>query len=155
MKKYLLILFIFTSCGITKQKEFADTSTKNIDVEEKRIYRPPGKVVNETKYNVSYKDTTIVTTNYETKTVLREIYDAKGNRTTECECEGIREDIKTMRTEIQNDISDIKNTSHQFDITPLIYAIAVLGVVLIILLIALSRMQTKATENIVNSILKR
>lgn len=115
---------LFTSCGVTKVKTVDDKSVLTTETEETIITRPPSKVVNETKYNVKYKDTTIVTTNYETKTILREVYDTQGNRKTECECEGIREENIKMKEILQSDIETSKTTDHQLAIAPLIWAIA-------------------------------
>jgi len=137
-KIILIIAFFLTSCGVKKSILEEDKSTLTTETEKKVIVREPSKVVNETKYNVKYKDTTITTTNYETKTILREIYDTKGNRTTECICDGIREEIESVKTVLQNDIENRKETEHTFDLTPLIWALSgFLAVIIILAVIAL------------------
>lgn len=139
MKKYGHILFIIAvtillfGCGVSKEKVNTD-KTKTVRESEKKItFRPSDTVVSETKYNVKYKDTTIVTTNYKTNTILREVYDDQGNRRAECIPEEIREEISTLKEEIHNDIESIKNTEHTFDIAPLIWALS--GFAFVILLI--------------------
>jgi len=137
-KIILIIAFFLTSCGVKKSILEEDKSTLTTETEKKVIVREPSKVVNETKYNVKYKDTTITTTNYETKTILREIYDTKGNRTTECLCDGIREEIVSVKSVLQNDIENRKETEHAFDLTPLIWALSgFLAVIIILGVIAL------------------
>ena len=130
--RYLILFLLFTSCGVGKSKINENKSKLTTEKETKIISRDPSIVTNETKYNVKYKDTTIVTTNYETKTILREIYDSDGNRKTECICDGIREEITTLKSFLENDISERKDTQHNFDITPLIYALAVFLFVIVL-----------------------
>ncbi len=154
MKNIILSISILSvlGCGVTKEKKEVDKSVLTTETERKTVTREPSMVVNETKYNVKLKDTTITTTNYETKTILREIYDTKGNRTTECICDGIREDIETIKETLKKDISNEKTTEHNLDLAPLIWAIVGLGVVLIVLTIFLSKMQTKATQSLVTAL---
>lgn len=158
MKNLIYILaFIITSCGVTKSKTTDDKSVLTTETEKKVTTREPSKVVNETKYNVKYKDTTITTTNYETKTILREVYDINGNRTTECICDGIREEIETVKSVLQNDIETRKETDHTFDLTPLIYALAVFLFVIVILAVVVLVIFTKAqkaTQNLIIEALK-
>lgn len=159
MKKYTYIasLLILTSCGITKDKQSTDNTITTTDVERRTITREPSKVVNETKYNVKYKDTTITTTNYKTKTVLREVYDDKGNRSTECICDGIKEDIELIKTRQENDIKESKSTTHDFNPQHFIWALAGLGVVILLIgglfLYVFTKAQT-ATQNTLIEIAK-
>lgn len=153
MKKIIFLFLLLTSCGITKSKLNEDKSKLTTEKETKVVTREPSSVVSETKYNVKYKDTTIVTTNYETKTILREFYDSKGNRTTECICDGIREEITTLKSVLENDISNRKDTNHSFDITPLIYALAVFCFVIVLLGVVLIVIFNK-TQNSIHSIIK-
>ena len=151
--RYLFLLLFLTSCGITKSKLNEEKSTLTTEKETKVVTREPSSVISETKYNVKYKDTTIVTTNYETKTILREVYDAKGNRTAECICDGIREEITTLKSVLENDIRNRKDTEHNFDITPLIYALAVFCFVIVLLGIVLILIFNK-TQNSIQAIIK-
>lgn len=151
--RYLILLIILTSCGVTKSKLNDDKSKLTTEKETKVITREPSSVISETKYNVKYKDTTIVTTNYETKTILREVYDSKGNRKAECICDGIKEEITTLKSVLENDISNRKDTQHNFDITPLIYALAVFCFVIVLLGVVLIVIFNK-TQNSIQSIIK-
>jgi hypothetical protein len=131
-------MLFFSSCSVTKGKIEEDKSKLITETEKRVITREPSKVVNETKYNVKYKDTTIVTTNYETRTILREVYNKKGDRTTECICDGIREELELVKSVLQNDISKEKETTHSIDIAPLIWAFSgFLGVLVLLGIIGL------------------
>jgi hypothetical protein len=150
------ILF-FSSCSIAKKKIEEDKSTLTTETEKRFITREPSKVINETKYNVKYKDTTIVTTNYETRTILREVYNKKGDRTTECICDGIREELELVKSVLQNDISKEKETTHSIDIAPLIWAFSgFLGVLVLLGIIGLViyYKAQKALPELINRALK-
>ena len=121
------VMLLISSCGVSKKKSEVDLTKTTKEVERKTVYRPSDTIISETKYNVNYKDTTIVTTNYKTNTILREIYDGQGNRRTECIPEEIKEEFETIREEIHNDIQTLKETEHNFDPTPFIWALIGLG----------------------------
>lgn len=154
MKKLTIILLLISlsSCSVLKKKETQDKSKITTETERKTITREPSKVVNETQYNIKYKDTIIERVNYETKTVLREVYDNKGNRTTECICDGIREDIETIKQIQQNDITARKETSHDFNPTMLVWAFAALIFVIVLFMGVFLYIQNKAQKTLIELI---
>jgi hypothetical protein len=165
MKKAILIVltafWVLTGCGIQKRTQTGDKTKTTTQIDRETISRPSDKVVSETKYNIKYKDTTIVTTSYDTRTILREIYDSQGNRRAECIPEEFMVQIEKIREEIKNDIKTDRETKHEFDLTPLIWSIAglagILVVGLLVIGIYMSRIQKNApqmTANIVREIMK-
>lgn len=131
----LSALLALSSCSVLKKAETTDKSKITREIERKTITRPADTLVLETKYNVRLKDTTITTTNYETRTVLREIYDVDGNRRTECIAEEINEKFETISEKFHKDIESLKETQHSFDPTPFVWALVGLGIVMLLILV--------------------
>lgn len=147
-----------SSCSVLKKGSTNDTSQTSREIERGVVYRPGDTIVNETKYNVRYKDTTITRYNYETKTTLREIYDEQGNRRTECIPAEIREEFENIKEDIHNDIQTIKETQHSFDPTPFVWALVGLFGMLVLMagigLYAITSLK-KALPDIVKSIIEQ
>lgn len=152
----LSALLLLSGCSVLKKGSTNDTSKTRREIERRVVYRPGDTIVNETKYNVRYKDTTITRYNYETKTTLREIYDEEGNRRTECIPSAIREEFENIKEDIHNDIQTLKETQHSFDPTPFIWALVGLaGMMVLIAGIGLYSITSlkKALPDIVKSII--
>jgi hypothetical protein len=103
--------------------------------------------------NIIYKDTTIFRTNYETKTKIRIRYDEDGNAEADCISAEIEEKLELIRETIKNDIKNNRDSSREFNPQYFIYALAFLGVVLIVLILLILRIQNQ-TPKIVAGLLK-
>lgn len=137
-KSFLAVLtgfLILQGCGLSKDVQFEDKTVEERQIERKSITRPSDTVSVERKYNVILKDTVIYTKSYDTRTIIRETYDEQGNQTIDCIPEEIREDIEKINEKIDRDIEERKNFEVKVDLTPMIYAIAVLVLVVVLAMI--------------------
>jgi len=146
----LLICILFSSCSLLNKGVKTDKSILTEDIKKEVVFRPSDKVTNTTAYNIIHKDTTIVTTNYDTKTILREVYDQVGNKTTECICDEIKHDIEVISRKLDNDIHSQKEFNNQINLTPMIWAIVGMGGVLLLVIIVVLIMMTKFQKSIPN-----
>lgn len=141
----LTALILLTGCGVTKEVQVDDKTTQTTETEKKETIRKGDTVEVFRPFNVKYRDTTITTYSYETKSIVRETYDNEGNQTIECITDEIRELLETTKQVVQNDIETRKKLDAQFDPASLIWAIAGLGGVVLLLAIVgfviISRMQ--------------
>lgn len=131
MRYYLIFfVFFFTSCDILKNKQKTKkdiTQTESIKTQIKRA----GDTLKIQIPNITYKDTTIVKTNYVNRTEARVTYDSSGNKTIECisaELDIFREEFRTLIDQTKEK-DKVKESSFQSEIV--IYI--VIGVVLIFL----------------------
>lgn len=154
----IAIIFIFLqSCGLSRETKFEDKTIEERQIERKSITRPSDTVSVERKYNVILKDTVIYTKSYDTRTVIRETYDKQGNQTIDCIPEEIRENIEKINEKIDRDIKDRKDFEGKVDLTPLVYAISILVLIVVIAMvfgmIMISRLK-KAVPEMINEAIK-
>jgi len=134
MKKTILSLFVtllIFSCSTTKKLVKEDTSTKKTTTERKQITRP-GDTITIDIPNIRYKDTTITRVNYENKTIARVTYDEDGNQKFECLSAEINEKLELIREEVANNIKEQNDVQRSFNPQHFIYALAFLGIVILI-----------------------
>ena len=131
MRYYLIFLLLFfTSCDILKDKQKVKkdiTQTESIKTQIKRA----GDTLKIQIPNITYKDTTIVKTNYVNRTEARVTYDSNGNKTIECisaELDIFREEFRTL---IDQSKEKDKVKESNFQSETIIYV--VVGVVIIFL----------------------
>ena len=131
MRYYLIFLILFfTSCDILKDKQKVKrdiTQTESIKTQIKR----PGDTLKIQIPNITYKDTTIVKTNYVNRTEARVTYDSQGNKTIECisaELDIFREEFR-MLVDKTKEKDKVKESNFQSE--TIIYV--VVGVVIIFL----------------------
>lgn len=139
MKKIILsalAALILFSCAITKNDTKSDKSEGKKTTEERTITRP-GDTVTINIPNIKFKDTVIQRTSYETNTIARVTYDSEGNQSFDCIPAEIREEFKTIREEFKNDIESDKNSNSELSPENFIYALAILGGILILLVVLL------------------
>jgi len=135
MLKIGLILVLMASCQATKKLDLEDKTKTSTETEKKETTRKGDSLTVLRPYNIKYKDTTIYTYSYETKSYIRETYDKEGNQKIDCVTDEIRELIETNRTLIENDIRNREEKEVSFDPASLIWAIAGLGIVVVLLAI--------------------
>lgn len=131
MKKILILLLVlsFYSCDSLKtaQKNKKDIQlTETIKTQTKRA----GDTLRLQIPKITYKDTTIVKTNYINRTEARIAYDSKGDATVECissEINELREEIRTLSDNSKEKESS-KEESFQSEI--IIYIMLGLAVIL-------------------------
>lgn len=159
MKKYIVIssLILLTSCDITKS---ATKSKKDIQATE--TIRTQIKRVGDTLRieipKVTYKDTTIVKTNYINRTEARITYDNNGNASVDCisaEINQFREEFRTLLDKSKDKDSD---KEENFDSKVILYGM--LGIAVIILgalFIGLNFLgkQTKATNTLLSAVAEK
>lgn len=121
----------------------SDKSKKSLITEKKEVLRKSDTL----KFripNIEYYDTIIERVNYSTRHIAKIHYDSEGNQSFESQCPDIIE-ITELTTEItENDIEFKKKVENELTPQKLFYAIAGLGVVLIIFMILLLIIFSKA-----------
>ena len=152
MKKLILILFLttfFFSCKSMKQLTTKDeTRTDKATEITERTKKGGTTTLDVPKYNYILKDTTLYSVNRETKTILTTRFDSKGNQTIECLEAELNEKITKIQETIENDIESKKKSETSFNPQYLIYAIAGLGLVLIVGMIVFSVLILKIKKEI-------
>lgn len=151
MKKliYISLIFIFlSSCSSMKSFFSKDKGTKDTKTEVVETTKKGGKTTLELP-NIIYKDTTITSVNYETKTILRTTFDKKGNQKIDCLEAEINEKITRIEEAIQNDIETKTKSETSFNPQYFIYAIAALGFIIIIGFIVFGIVITKLKKSVI------
>lgn len=151
MKKLIyisIILIIFSSCSTFKSVLTKDNSTKEKNIEVVETTKKGGKTTLEIP-NIIYKDTTITSINYETKTILKTTFDNNGNQKIACLESEINEKITRIEETMQKDIETKNERKNEFNPQYLIYAIAFLGVIIIIGFIVFGIVISKIKKEII------
>lgn len=134
MRKTILIAFtalLMFSCKLAKRITQTDKTQTEKTIERRKITRP-GDTITIDIPNIRYKDTTIVRTNYENRTVARVTYDEDGNQSFECLSAEIKEELELIKESILKDVVNDSDVKREFNPQYFIYALAVLaGIVLI------------------------
>ena len=130
-----LVLTLFAGCKTSKTLDLKDTSTVSTETEKKETTRKGDSISVERAYNIQYKDTTIITYSYETKSYIRETYDKEGNQKIDCVTDELRELIETTKKLAENNIALSEQKTAEFNPAGLIWAIAGLAGVLILALV--------------------
>lgn len=125
----VVLCYLLFSCDITKQSNKSKTDTDFIDKTEKKVFRA-GDTVKVPSFNVTYKDTTIYTTNRQ-GTTIRTIYDVQGQiKGVECYASRI-EEITKMNVQLQQQLKEkSKQKVEKSDTNIFLYIIIGLVVVL-------------------------
>lgn len=134
MKKMILMCFLLGmlfSCSTTRNLKKEDNTTKRTTTERRQLTRP-GDTITIDIPNIRYKDTTITRVNYENKTIARVTYDNKGNQRFDCLSAEIDEKLELIREEVNNNIRENNKIDRSFNPQYFIYALAFLGIVIII-----------------------
>lgn len=143
MKKlFLTVLTVFLLVGCKSMKKKTDSS--KVDSEktiERRTITRPGDTIAIDIPNIRYKDTTIVRTNYETRTQARIIYDDQGNQRVECLSAELKEEMEMIREAIKSETESTEDKKTEFTPQHFIYALAALGLVLVILVFMIMKIQ--------------
>ena len=131
MRYYLIFLLLFfTSCDILKDKQKVKKDIKQTESIKTQIKRA-GDTLKIQIPNITYKDTTIVKTNYVNRTEARVTYDSNGNKTIECisaELDIFREEFRTL-VDQSKEKDKVKESNFQSE--TIIYV--VVGFVLVLL----------------------
>lgn len=127
----IIALFLFTSCDSLKT---AQKTKKDIQQSEtiKTQTKRAGDTLRISVPKVTYRDTTIVKTNYVNRTQARIAYDTNGNATVECisaEINELREEIRTL-SDTSKEKDTLKETSFQGEV--ILYAFAGLALLIVI-----------------------
>jgi len=158
MKKSILAvlsaLLVLSGCQVLKKKDFKDLSTQTEQIERKKTSRPSDTVTVERQYNVKYKDTTIYTTSYDSKTIIRETYDNEGNQRIDCIPEEIREEIENINRKLDKDIQSQTETEHKFDIAPMLWAIGGIGGIMLIMIVVIAYVMISFKKTISETLTK-
>tara|TARA_R110002012_G_scaffold295437_1_gene491937 strand:+ start:770 stop:1261 length:492 start_codon:yes stop_codon:yes gene_type:complete len=154
MKKAILLLAILSLIGCKTSKKIAteDKSTQTQLTEKKETTRRGDTVSVFRPVNVKFKDTTIYTYSYDTKSVVREVYDKQGNQQIDCITDEIKELLETTRLLVENNISTNEERKSEFNPAGFIWAIAGLGVVVLLLCVFVMYSMTKLQKAIPNMI---
>ena len=144
-----IILILFSSCSSMKSFFSKDTSTKDTKTEVVETTKKGGKTTLELP-NIIYKDTTITSVNYETKTILRTTFDTNGNQKIDCLEAEINEKITRIEEAIQNDIATKDKRETSFNPQYFMYAIAALGFIIIIGFVVFGVVVTKIKKELVS-----
>lgn len=159
----LLTAFILTSCSSFRELTENDKSKGEIITESGTKTRAGDTTKQDlpVKYRYQYKDTTIVTTNYETKQVIRTVFDKEGNQSIECISDEINERFDRIEERFENDISkDLKSEKSFtpqdlfYGVAAIIITIAVLGIVMLIVLVKMQKAAPKLMAQAVAEVLK-
>lgn len=154
MKKLLIICAILSlsSCDILKESQKVKKDITESETIKTQIKRA-GDTLRIEVPKITYKDTTIVKTNYVNRTEARITYDKNGNTSVECissEINELREEIRTFQDNSKEKESK-KEESFQSEIV--IYVM--LGLALIVLIFMWKmKSQTNAITDILRNITK-
>lgn len=151
---FYCIPFILTSCDITKRA----TKSKN-DVQATETIKTQIKRVGDTLRievpKITYKDTTIVKTNYVNRTEARITYDSKGNASVDCISAEINQFREEFRTLIDKSKDKESEKEENFDSKVILYGMLGLAVIVLgALFIGLNFLgkQTKATNTLLSAV---
>lgn len=131
MKKLLIICLLFSlySCDILKESQKLKRDVQSTESIKTQIKRK-GDTLTLQIPKITYKDTTIVKTNYVNRTEARIIYDSSGNKTVECisaELDVFKEEFRTL---IDNSKEKQSNKEESFQSEIIIYLTLGLGVII-------------------------
>ena len=158
MKKILFILTLITitSCASLFDLEKTDKSTKDTVTKITEKSKKGGETIL-TVPKIIYKDTTIYTVNRQTKTILSTRFDKTGAQTISCLEEAINEKNTIIEESIKANKETLTELKNEFNPQYIIYAIALLGFILIIgmiLFLYIFNGFKKSIPNIISSIQK-
>ena len=133
---YILAICTLVSCDVQKKISKSETDTNYKEVFEQKEYRKGDTVRFEIPV-AHYKDTVIYVRS-EKGTTQKIIYDSQGKASTECISAAV--DIVTSITkELQQQQKEKdKDEDYKLDLTPLIWALAGLGFVVLLMLILIA-----------------
>lgn len=153
-KAFLIVLTAFIVVGCKSMKKTTDSSkTDQETTVERRTVTRPGDTISIDVPKFNFKDTTIVRTNYETRTQARIIYDDQGNARVECLSAELKEEMELIRQAIKSETESTEEKKTEFTPQHFIYALAALGVVLIVLIFMIMKVQ-KSIPGTVAKIIK-
>lgn len=139
MKRLLIIPLLFLmSCDITKQASKTKTDTKTNEQYERIEKRDGGVATFKPESTIVYRDTTIYVQGTN-GTELKVIYDKTGN-VSQMDCNGALIDVIERYAKQQNEkvTKKDKEEDYKLDLAPLIWALAVLGFVVLLMLILIA-----------------
>lgn len=155
MKKTILIAFVtlsLFSCNTAKKTIETDKSEGLKTISEHTITRP-GDTITIDIPNVRYKDTIIERIDYINKSVARVTYDDNGNQRFECLQAEMKEEFRLLREEFKNDKKTESESETNFEPQKFIYALAILGGVIVIALIVALVAFAKIKQSIPNIVI--
>lgn len=121
--KYILILLLFASCSVLKDKKDIET-TEQIQTKEFR----KGDTVTFVVPNIKYKDTVIKTVSRQ-GTILKTHYDKSG-QISNIDC--ISSEIELLRSELRTMTDNSKEKKESYFENPLLWIICALGIVVLL-----------------------
>lgn len=157
MKKLLMICVIVTlsSCDILKESSKRKTDIQATEQIETRTVRK-GDTIKFQVPKITYKDTTIVKTNYVNRTEARVNYNSKGDVSSiECISSEINELRKELRTISDNSKEKESSKEESFQSEIIIYIMLVLAVILcggLLVFMWQARKQSKVFESVLQKI---
>lgn len=123
MYKYILLLLLFGSCSVLKDKKDIET----LEQIETKAFRK-GDTVTYVVPNIKYKDTVIRTVSRQ-GTVLKTYYDNSG-QISNIDC--ISSEIELLRSELRTMTDNSKEKKESYFENPLLWLIIALGVVVLL-----------------------
>lgn len=126
----LTIIMVTTSCDILKESQKTKNNVQSTESIKTQVRRP-GDTLTIQIPKVTYRDTTIVKTNYINRTEARITYDKQGNASVDCisaEINELREEMRTL-----NDTSKVKESSKEESFQSEIIIYIMLGIAVIVL----------------------
>ena len=148
----LLPVLLLSACKATRKLQQTDTSTTQTETVKQQTTRQGDTVTAYRPVNIKYKDTTIYTVSYDTKQVIREVYDSEGNQQIDCISDEIMDLIEKTTMLVENDITLSDDRETKFNPAGFIWAIAGLGVVVLGLVIYLPIAMARAKAGTINEI---
>ena len=121
--KYLIILLLFASCSVLKDKKDIET-LEQIETKEFR----KGDTVTFVVPNIKYKDTVIRTVSRQ-GTILKTHYDERG-QISNIDC--ISSEIELLRSELRTMTDNSKEKKESYFENPLLWIIIALGIVVLL-----------------------
>lgn len=155
MKKPLLAVltaFMFVGCSTFKKVNRNEDTKQETSVIRKEITRP-GDTITIDIPNIRYKDTTITRINYENKTIASVRYDDQGNQQFECLSAEIKEKFEQIDSKLETQKEEETEKKNEFNPQNLIYAIAGLGLVVVLIMVVFMVLMAKIQKSIPQTII--
>lgn len=155
MKKLILAVltaFLLIGCSTFKKLNKKEDTKQETSVIRKEITRP-GDTITIDIPNIRYKDTTITRINYENKTIASVRYDDQGNQQFECLSAEIKEKFEQIDSKLEIQKEEETEKKSEFKPQHLIYAIAGLGLVVVLIMVVFMILMAKIQKSIPQTII--